>query len=79
MKTLSFTPLIFKRIVLAVILFIPVFLLAAGDWPKEVKTTKSDVIIYQLEPDSMRGDHLYSRAAISFTSAKYPTPVFGAI
>ena len=79
MKTFSFTPLSFKRIVLTVILFIPVFLLAAGDWPKEVKTTKSDVIIYQLEPDSMRGDHLYSRAAISFTSAKYPTPVFGAI
>ncbi len=27
----------------------------------------------------MRGDHLYSRAAISFTNAKFPTPIYGAI
>jgi hypothetical protein len=66
-------------VVLTGILFIPVFLLAEGNWPKEIQTTKSTVIIYQPEPDSMRGDHLYSRAAISFTNAKFPTPVYGAI
>ena len=76
---LHFAPLFFKRILLASILFIPVSLMADGNWPKEINTTKSNIIIYQPEPDSMVGDHLYSRAAISFTSAKFPTPVFGAI
>ena len=79
MKLLHFTPLFFKRILLTSILFIPVSLMADGNWPKEINTTKSNIIIYQPEPDSMVGDHLYSRAAISFTSAKFPTPVFGAI
>jgi hypothetical protein len=68
-----------KGILLSCILFIPVFLSATGSWPKEIQTTKSNILIYQPEPDSMSGDHLYSRAAISFTSTKYPAPVYGAI
>jgi hypothetical protein len=64
---------------MAGILFIPVFLMAQGSWPKEIQTTRSTIIIYQPEPDSMKGGHLYSRAAISFTSAKFPTPIYGAI
>ena len=68
-----------KCVLITSILFIPVILMAEGSWPKEIQTTKSTVIIYQPQPDSLKGDHLYSRAAISFTSAKFPTPVYGAI
>jgi hypothetical protein len=79
MKKLHLLAHSITAIMLTGILFIPVFLLAEENWPKEIQTTKSTVIIYQPEPDSMRGDHLYSRAAISFTNAKFPTPVYGAI
>jgi hypothetical protein len=79
MKIFFFTPAFFKSILFASLFFLPVFLMAEGSWPKEIHTTKSTVIIYQPEPDSMIGDHLFSRSAISFTNAKYPTPVFGAI
>lgn len=35
--------------------------------------------MYQPQPDSMIGDHLYSRAAFSLTTPKFTTPVFGAV
>jgi hypothetical protein len=67
-----------KRILLTGILFFPILLMAEGNWPKEIKTAKSTTIIYQPKHDSIKGDHLNSRAAISFTTSKITTPVFGA-
>jgi len=67
------------KLFISVLLFIPGFLFAEGNWPKEIKTAKSAIIIYQPQPDSMVGDHLYTRAAISFTTPPVTSPVFGAV
>ncbi|MEI7663309.1 MAG: hypothetical protein WCK34_13965, partial [Bacteroidota bacterium] len=67
-----------RKIILAGLLFFPV-LLMAENWPKEIQTAKSTVIMYQPQPDSLKRDHLYSRAAISITTPNNPTPVFGAV
>ena len=68
-----------NRVLLAAIMFLPVFLMAEGNWPKEIKTAKSTIIMYQPQPDSIKGDHIYARAAMSFTTSKTPAPVFGAV
>ena len=79
MKTPIFKVQFFQGILMTCVLFIPVLLLAEGSWPKEIKTAKSTIVIYQPQPDSMKGDHLYTRAAISFTTPKIIAPVFGAV
>ncbi len=79
MKTLLSAGSRAKTILVAAILMLPVFLLAEGSWPKEIRTAKSTVIMYQPQPDSMKRDHLFTRAAISITTQENPTPVFGAI
>jgi len=63
----------------AILLSASPFLLAEGNWPKSIKTAKADILIYQPQPDSMKGNHLYSRAAVSLTAAKSQNPVFGAV
>jgi hypothetical protein len=50
----------------------------AVSWPKQINTTNAKIILYQPQPDSLQGNHLYGRAAVSVT----PTgkdPVFGAV
>jgi hypothetical protein len=79
MKKLPNTSQSFKRILLACVLFFPLLVMAEGNWPKEIQTGKASVIMYQPQPDSMVGDHLYSRAAFSLTTPKITTPVFGAV
>jgi hypothetical protein len=64
------------------ILFLPLifpFGLFADSWPREFKLKEAKVILYQPQSDSMKGDHLYSRLAISITTDKSKEPVFGAI
>ncbi len=53
--------------------------MAKGNWPKEIKTDKATVILYQPQPDSLVGDHLYTRSAVSLTTPTHTAPVFGAI
>jgi hypothetical protein len=79
MISLLSTPHFAKRILLAGILFFPLLTIADDNWPKEIQTGKATVIMYQPQPDSMIGDHLYSRAAFSLTTPKITDPVFGAI
>ena len=64
---------------LVCILFIPVMLMAEGSWPKEIRTANATIILYQPQPDSMRGDHLFTRSAVSLTVQPSETPVFGAV
>ena len=79
MKTANSRVQLFLGLMLISILLIPEFLPAQGSWPKEIKNAKSTIIIYQPQPDSMKGDHLYARSAFSITTAKITTPVFGAV
>ena len=79
MKTYASALKTFQGILTSVILLFPVILAAQETWPKEITTATSTVIMYQPQPDSMKGDHLYSRAAISITPASGTTPMFGAV
>jgi len=49
-----------------------------SDWPKEITTTGYRIVIYQPQPDSLTGNKLYTRAAVS-VSSNDERPVFGAI
>ncbi len=52
---------------------------ATKQWPQEIKTSKGVVIIYQPQPESLKGDQLKARAAISVELNDADKPVFGAI
>lgn len=49
-----------------------------GNWPKEIVTAGGKILIYQPQSDSMVGNKLYSRSAVSVTKTG-SDPVFGAI
>ncbi len=54
-------------------------LLAQDAWPKKITASDGTVIsIYQLEPESLRGNMLTARAAISIQAPGASAPVFGA-
>jgi hypothetical protein len=48
-------------------------------WPKEINTKKGKVVIYQPQPEVLKGDVLEARAAISVQGTGEPAPIFGAI
>jgi hypothetical protein len=49
----------------------------ATDWPQEVKTSGGTVVIYQPQPESLEGNILSGRAAMSLEIEK-KEPIFGA-
>ena len=49
-----------------------------SNWPKELKTGNNRIVIYQPQPDSLVGNKLYARSAIS-VSSNGGDPLFGAI
>ncbi|MEI7492728.1 MAG: carbohydrate-binding family V/XII [Bacteroidota bacterium] len=65
---------------LAAALFIMPFTSQAQDtWPRKFSTDWAKLIVYQPQTDSAKGDHLYSRAAISIITKTNKSPAFGAI
>jgi hypothetical protein len=51
----------------------------ATDWPQEITAPEGTIVIYQPQPESLNGNVLTGRAAMSFESAgNKKTPVFGA-
>jgi hypothetical protein len=48
-------------------------------WPRELAHPKADVVIYQPHLESMEGDRLRSRAAVSVALKDEGSPVFGVI
>ncbi len=53
---------------------------AQDDWPKEIPLSSGGkVIIYQPQPESLSGNVLSSRAAVSVREKKNSEPVFGAV
>ena len=65
---------------------VAVIALAAGggpawadeEWPREIDTEMGLVVLYQPQLDSLEGDLLYGRAAVSVTPGEQDTPFFGA-
>lgn len=50
----------------------------AADWPREIVTTKGVIVMYQPQPESLEGDTLRGRAAVSIELTDM-APVFGAV
>ncbi|UXX80573.1 hypothetical protein N7E81_05600 [Reichenbachiella carrageenanivorans] len=72
------------RYIFLSIIFISRITLGQGDdqtsfWPKEITAEKGTVIMYQPQPELLKGDILEARAAISVTPAGEQAPIFGAI
>jgi hypothetical protein len=53
--------------------------LLAVDWPQEITGDKGTITIYQPQPESLIGNQLKARAAMSFQLKDSSEPVFGAI
>ncbi|MEI6633008.1 MAG: hypothetical protein WCP22_04220, partial [Chlamydiota bacterium] len=52
---------------------------AAAEWPREIDRPGGKIVIYQPQPDSMKGDMLTGGAAVSVTLKGATEPVFGAV
>ncbi len=61
---LSRTPTWFAILLLGGLLALPVW---AIEWPQEVRTSKGPVVVYQPQPESLDGNQLQARAAMSFS------------
>jgi hypothetical protein len=48
-------------------------------WPREIETQKGLVVMYQPQVDSLEGNNLMARAAVSVTEKGGAEPVFGAV
>ncbi|MGE5893747.1 MAG: carbohydrate-binding family V/XII [bacterium] len=49
------------------------------EWPIEIETPDAKIVMYQLQPDSLKGDKLTGRAAVSVTPKGSAEPEFGAV
>jgi hypothetical protein len=63
----------------AIFILLPFIVSAQDAWPKKFSTDWAKVVVYQPEPDSIAGDHLYLRSAISIITKTSKSPAFGAI
>ena len=46
------------------------------DWPREIRSGDTSILIYEPQPESLSGDHLIARAAVSVTTGG-AEPVYG--
>ncbi len=52
---------------------------AEEGWPRQIKTSKAEIIIYQPQPETFEENKLTARAAVGVTLKDVKEPVFGAI
>jgi hypothetical protein len=69
-------PLLFA-LLLAAVLALP--LKGHAEWPQEVTAPEGKIIIYQPQPESLKGNILTGRAAMSLELAHKSEPIFGAL
>ena len=67
------------------IAFLSVVIIAAAslvvadeDWPRKIKTSKGLVVLYQPQVDTLEGDLLFARSAVSVKPKGQDEPIFGA-
>ncbi len=53
--------------------------LSGEGWPREIGITNGTVVIYQPQPESLQGNQLTGRMAVSVESSQSTAPVFGAM
>ena len=52
---------------------------AAIDWPQKLEAEKGTIVVYQPQPESLKGDVLTGRAAMSIALKDGSEPIFGAM
>ncbi len=67
----------FTMLILCILL--PFIGFTQNAWPRKFSTDWAKVVVYQPVPDSIAGDHLYLRSAISIITKTSKSPAFGAI
>ncbi len=67
-----------QQVTLWVILILLPFSAIAVEWPQDVETKLGTLVVYQPQPESLDGNVLMSRAAMSFEVKGQEDPVFGA-
>jgi hypothetical protein len=70
-------PLFFLLVFLGALL--PPANAAESEWPRELTMSNVTVVMYQPQSDSLVGDHLFSRTAISIMKKGSSNPIFGAL
>ncbi|MCC4834416.1 carbohydrate-binding family V/XII [Shewanella sp. 10N.7] len=68
----------FHKIIVGVVLYGFSYGAIALEWPQEVQTKLGTLVVYQPQPESLNGNVLQSRAAMSFEVKDQTDPVFGA-
>ncbi|WP_299003457.1 carbohydrate-binding family V/XII [uncultured Shewanella sp.] len=69
----------FKSTILGMFIFSLLPLTAfATDWPQEITVPEGKIVVYQLQPDSLSGNTLQGKAALSLELTGQNTPTFGA-
>jgi len=66
-------------LLITALVILPFNLSAQDAWPRKFSTDWAKVVVYQPEPDSIAGDHLYLRSAISMITKSSKSPAYGAI
>ena len=66
------------RLLAALALFLGSSAVTALEWPQEVTGKEGSVIVYQPQPESLEGNTLTGRAAMSLQLNDNSDPVFGA-
>ena len=51
----------------------------ALEWPQEITAAEGTIVVYQPQPESLQGNMLKARAAISLELAEQAEPIFGAM
>ncbi|MGI9341967.1 MAG: carbohydrate-binding family V/XII [Gammaproteobacteria bacterium] len=67
------------RVACLLALAIPVAHADDTDWPRQIETQRGLVVMYQPQPETLNGNVLEGRAAVSVTATGKTEPVFGAI
>ena len=52
---------------------------STGDWPREIRTRKGTVVMYQPQPEKLDGNMLEGRAAVAVELKDSSESVFGAV
>jgi hypothetical protein len=52
---------------------------AQPSWPREIKVPEGEIVMYQPQLESFKGDKLTGRAAVAVTPTGKTEPVFGAV
>ena len=52
---------------------------AVEDWPREIVVPEGEIVIYQPQLETFKGDKLTARSAVAVTPKGIPEPIFGAV